>query len=200
MTDFRKASVAPAPRGAGFAIRAERAGDVAAREALLDACFGEDRNSRTCQRLRDGRAPAEGLSLSAVREGKLVGTVRLWHVSAGGRPALVLGPLAVDEACRKLGIGAALIARALAAAFARGHRAVILLGDAPYYARFGFSAEKTGELVLPGPFERNRLLGLELSEGALDGAWGMVAPTGAAAPKLRAVRSRKAARLIPHAA
>ena len=54
---------------------------------------------------------------------------------------------------------------ALAAAKARGHGAVILLGDAPYYARFGFSASKTGELSLPGPFERDRLLGLELRDG-----------------------------------
>ncbi len=82
----------------------------------------------------------------------------MWHVSAGGVPALVLGPLAVDSASRKLGIGAALMDHALAAAKARGHRAVILLGDAPYYARFGFSAQKTGELSLPGPFERDRLL------------------------------------------
>ncbi len=53
-------------------------------EALLDACFGENRHTRTCQRLRDGRAPAQGLSLAAVRQdGRLVGTVRLWHVSAG---------------------------------------------------------------------------------------------------------------------
>jgi predicted N-acetyltransferase YhbS len=71
---------------------------------------------------------------------------------------------------------------ALAAAKARGHRAVILLGDAPYYARFGFSAAKTGELSLPGPFERDRLLGLELREGALDGAWGMIAAGRQAAP------------------
>ena len=81
---------------------------------------------------------------------------------------------------------------ALAAAKARGHRAVILLGDAPYYARFGFSAEKTGELALPGPFERDRLLGLELREGALDGAWGMIVPTGAPLPKAKASRARKA--------
>ena len=91
---------------APFAIRAERSSDVAAREALLDLCFGDDRHTRTCQRLRDGRLPAEGLAFSAVVKGKLVGTVRLWHVSAGGRAALVLGPLAVDPACQKLGIGA----------------------------------------------------------------------------------------------
>ena len=165
MTSLRKTQIALTPKAAPFAIRAERASDVVAREALLDACFGENRHQRTCQRLRDGRAPAEGLALSAVHEGRLVGTVRLWHVSAGGRPALMLGPLAVDAASRKLGLGAALMGHALAAARARGHGAVILLGDAPYYARFGFSAEKTGELLLPGPFERERLLGLELTRG-----------------------------------
>ena len=181
MTALRKTPVALLSDAAPFAIRAERASDVVAREALLDACFGANRHTRTCQRLRDGRAPAEGLALSVVRQGRLVGTVRLWHVSAGGDPALVLGPLAVDASCRELGVGAALMNHALAAAKARGHGAVILLGDAPYYARFGFSALKTGELSLPGPFERDRLLGLELREGALDGAWGMIAPTGVGA-------------------
>ncbi|RTE90607.1 N-acetyltransferase [Bradyrhizobium sp. LVM 105] len=188
MTAFRKPQIALTSKAAPFAIRSERAVDVAAREALLDASFGEDRHGRTCQRLRDGRAPAAGLALSAVREGKLVGTVRLWHVSAGGRPALVLGPLAVDPACRELGIGAALMHQALAAARARGHEAVILLGDASYYARFGFSAEKTAGLSLPGPFERDRLLAIEFTDGALDGAEGMIVPTGSALPKRRSVR------------
>src|SRR5665647_2243559 len=185
MTALRKTPVDLVPNAAPFAIRGERASDVAAREALLDACFGENRH------LRDGLAPAEGLAFSAVARGRLVGTLRLWHVSAGGRPALVLGPLAVDPACQKLGVGAALMSHALAAAKARGHGAVILLGDAPYYARFGFSARKTGELSLPGPFERDRLLGIELTEGALDGAWGMIAPAGTPLPKARASRARK---------
>jgi predicted N-acetyltransferase YhbS len=179
-----------------FAIRAERASDIAAREALLDACFGANRLLRTCQRLRDGRTPAEGLAFSALRRGRLVGTLRLWHVSAGGVPALVLGPLAVDPSCRGLGLGAALTHHALALAKARGHGAVILLGDAPYYGRFGFSALKTGELLLPGAFERERLLALELREGALDGAWGMIVPTGKTAAKgerADTVRSRKLA-------
>jgi predicted N-acetyltransferase YhbS len=179
-----------------FAIRSERASDVVAREALLDACFGANRATRTCQRLRDGRAPAEGLALSVVRRSRLVGTVRLWHVSAGGKPALVLGPLAVDPSCRKLGVGAALMQQALAAAAARGHGAVILLGDAAYYERFGFTAAKTAKLSLPGPFERERLLGLELRDGALDGACGLIVPTGAAAPR----RTAKARQLVSHAA
>jgi predicted N-acetyltransferase YhbS len=126
-----------------------------------------------------------------VRQGRLVGTVRLWHVSAGGKPALVLGPLAVDVSCRKLGVGAALMNHALSAAAARGHGAVILLGDAAYYARFGFSADKTGDLSLPGPFERERLLGLELRDGALDGASGMIVPTGALAPEARMLRTTR---------
>jgi predicted N-acetyltransferase YhbS len=185
MTALRKATVALTTDAAPFAIRAERASDVAAREALLDASFGENRHARTCQRLREGRAPAEGLAFTAVHQGRLAGTVRLWHVSAGGIPALVLGPLAVDSACRNLGIGAALMKHALAAAKTRGHGAVILLGDAPYYTRFGFSPLKAGDLALPGPFERDRLLALELREGALDGAWGMISPTGMTARRTR---------------
>jgi predicted N-acetyltransferase YhbS len=203
MTALRKTQIALISDAAPFVIRAERASDVVAREALLDACFGENRHARTCQRLRDGRAPAEGLALSVVRQGRqgrLVGTVRAWHVSAGGVPALVLGPLAVDASCRDLGIGAALMTHALAAAKARGHNAVILLGDAPYYARFGFSALKIGELSLPGPFERDRLLGLELREGALDGAWGMIAPTGAVASRGKPRLAAKLRKLAAHAA
>src|SRR5829696_1724383 len=185
MTALRKTIAALISDAAPFAIRSERTSDVAAREALLDSCFGNNRHARICQRLRDGRAPA-------VRQGRLVGSVRLWHVSAGGIPALMRGPLAVEASSRQLGVGAALMHHALAAAKARGHRVVILLGDAPYYARFGFSAAKTGELTLPGTFERDRLLGLELGEGALDGAWGMIAPTGAPLPKPKAARARKA--------
>jgi predicted N-acetyltransferase YhbS len=191
MTAVEKTPIALTADAAPFAIRGERVCDVAAREALLDACFGEGRDLRTCQRLRDGRAPAEGLAFSALRDGRLAGTLRLWHVNAGGVPALVLGPLAVDPASRGLGVGAALVNHALTAAKARGHGAVILLGDASYYARFGFSALKTGELWLPGPFERERLLGLELRAGALDGARGMIVPAGKTARQ--AARSRKLA-------
>jgi predicted N-acetyltransferase YhbS len=199
MTALRQTPNALTSDNAAFTLRGERASDVVAREALLDACFGENRQQRTCQRLRDGRAPAEGLAFSAEAEGRVVGTLRLWHVSAGGVPALVLGPLAVDPSCRKLGVGQALMDRALADARARGHGAVVLLGDAPYYARFGFSALKTAELSLPGPFERERLLGLELREGALDGAWGMIVPTGASVSTTGARRTRLL-RAVPRAA
>ncbi|MBN9007593.1 MAG: N-acetyltransferase [Rhizobiales bacterium] len=200
MTAVWKPTAALSIDATPFAIRAEQASDVRAREALLDASFGEGRHARTCQRLRDGRKPAEGLAFSAVHDGRLVGTVRLWHVSAGGIPALVLGPLAVEASCRALGIGAALMRHALAAAKARGHAAVILRGDPAYYARFGFSADKTGGLELPGPFERDRLLAVELRDGALDEAQGMIVATGAAALEARGHRRMKRQRLTPRAA
>src|SRR5580700_6802786 len=133
-------------------IRHERPTDIAAREALLDRCFGSARFAKTSERLREGRRPAEGLSLVAADGRRLVGTVRLWHVCAGhDRPALLLGPLAVDSACCNRGIGAALTARAIAEARRRGHRLILLVGDEPYYARFGFSAAGTGALSLAGP-------------------------------------------------
>ena len=161
------------------AIREERPTDVAAREGLLDACFGEGRFEKTCERLREGRLPAEGLSLVLELDGKIAGTVRLWPVAAGpDRPALLLGPIAVDCRLQGLGLGSRLMREALMRAKARGRKAVLLVGDAPYYGRFGFSAEKTGALRLPGPYEPERFLALELKPGALDGARGLVAAAG----------------------
>ena len=161
------------------AIREERPTDVAAREALLDACFGEERFEKTCERLREGRAPAAGLSLVLELDGKVAGTVRLWPIAAGpGRPALLLGPIAVDCRLQGLGLGSRLMREALMRAKARGHTAVLLVGDAPYYGRFGFSSEKTRALELPGPYERERFLALELQPGALDGACGLVTAAG----------------------
>jgi predicted N-acetyltransferase YhbS len=165
-------------------IREESFHDVEAREALLDSCFGPARFEKTCERLREGRLPAEGLSLVVEQDGVLIGTVRLWHVSAGpNRRALMLGPLAVDPARQGLGVGGKLMREALSRAAALGHEAVLLVGDAPYYERFGFSAAKTSGLWLPGPYERDRFLAVDLQAGALDGARGLVSATGALEPK-----------------
>jgi predicted N-acetyltransferase YhbS len=165
-------------------IREEKASDVVAREALLDAAYGPARFAKTSERLREGRLAAERLSLVAVEDGRVVGTVRLWHVTAGpGCDALLLGPLAVDPACRNRGIGSALMRRAVARARMFGHRAILLVGDAPYYERFGFSAAATADLWMPGRFDRDRLLALALQPGALDGLRGMIGATGAVQPK-----------------
>lgn len=166
-----------------FAIRHEIPSDVAVRDTLLDRCFGETRFARTSERLREGRLPAEGLALTATREDTLVGTIRLWNVSAGpGRAALLLGPVAVAPELQGSGVGDRLIREALSRAEALGHRAVILVGDEPYYRRFGFARGPVERLWLPGPVELDRFLGLELAAGALAGARGFVSPTGLRAP------------------
>lgn len=162
-----------------FCIAAERDEEIHAREALLDRAMGAMRKRKSSEKLRRGRKPSAGLSFVARDDsGSLVGTVRLWDVDAGGVRALLLGPLAVDPAVNGAGIGSALMRHAVCEAGRLGHRAILLVGDAPYYARFGFSAEKTGSLAMPGPYERHRLLACELSEGALDGASGIIAPAG----------------------
>ncbi|MGH6728032.1 MAG: GNAT family N-acetyltransferase [Pseudolabrys sp.] len=165
-------------------LRHEKPADVEARETLLDEAFGEARTRKTSERLRDGRLPAAGLSFIAADGRRAIGSARLWTIVCGnGHPALLLGPVAVATDCRNRGIGAALVRRAIAAARKLGHAAIVLVGDAPYYGRFGFSSEKTGALWMPGPFEKRRLLALELVAGALDGARGMIAATGRSEPK-----------------
>lgn len=166
-------------------IEDEAPADVFAREKLLDAALGPARWTKTCELLRAGRVPARGLALVARDGAKLVGTVRLWPVVAGGVPALMLGPLAVAPSHRKAGIGARLMQEALARAKVLGHKAVLLVGDAPYYARFGFSPALTADLTMPGPVERERFLALELAPGALAQANGRVIATGAKAARPR---------------
>ena len=169
-----------------IAFANEQPGDAAAREALLDRAMGRARVLKPSERLRRGRVPAPGLALVARRGGRLVGSVRLWKVAAGGRPALLLGPLAVDPAAQSEGVGCHLMNLMIARARELGHESIILVGDPEYYARFGFSADLTCGLVMPAPVERRRFLALELVPLALVDASGMVVATGEklAAPML----------------
>ncbi|MGB3815827.1 MAG: N-acetyltransferase [Shinella sp.] len=181
---------------AAFSIDRENAGDVVARERLLDRVMGEGRFRKSSEKVRRGRLPAEGLALVARdADNHVIGSVRLWNVEAGvdsdgnAVPALLLGPLAVDCAHEGKGIGGALMRAAITEARDRGHGAVLLVGDPEYYERFGFFTEPAQHLVMPGPFERRRFLALELVEGWLDGAAGMVVASG----RRLAVEMRKAA-------
>lgn len=179
-----------------FTIDVEVPEDVVAREALLDSAMGLKRKRKSSEKLRRGRMPAEGLALVArAADGALLGTVRLWHVTLGegGAKALLLGPLAVDPAMKSAGIGSALMRQAIARAAALGHAAILLVGDPEYYARFGFSAEKTGDLAMPGPFEKHRFLALELKSGVLDGACGVLRPAGRMRPQQKPTLSKKRA-------
>jgi predicted N-acetyltransferase YhbS len=163
-----------------FSIEQEKVGDVYAREALLDRAMGPKRKRKSSEKLRRGRLPAEGLAFVARDEfGGVVGTVRLWNVATGnGVAALLLGPLAVAPQYAGAGIGSALMRHAIAEAARLEHGAVLLVGDAPYYARFGFSAGKTGAMSMPGPYETARFLAVELKDGALDGASGTLVASG----------------------
>jgi predicted N-acetyltransferase YhbS len=154
----------------------EHPSDAPAIERLLDRCFPPGRHARTVYRLREGVDPVAELSL-VLRDdaGRLVGTVRQWPVLLGGiEPSLLLGPVAVEPDLQGHGLGAALVRATLVRAAALGHRSVILVGDAPYYARFGFRREHAAALALPGPVDPARFLGLELAPGSLAHAAGLV--------------------------
>ena len=152
-------------------------------ESLLDRAFGPTRHLKTAQRLRDGRLPAEGLAFIAHDGAEILGTISFWHVRIGhSADALLLGPMAVEPALRGQGIGIALINHGLEQAKALGHRAVILVGDEPYYRRFGFAADKTQAISLPGPVDRERFLATELGSSTLTAASGLVRPTGLLVP------------------
>jgi len=156
-------------------IRAERAGDQAGVDGLVDRGFGPGRFAKTAYRLREGVAPIAALSLVATGEGGvLLGSVRFWPVSIGGRVSLLLGPLAVEPALRGRGIGISLMQRGIEEARALGYESVILVGDEPYYARVGFARVKPGQIRFPGPVDPNRILGLALKDGALDSLSGEV--------------------------
>jgi predicted N-acetyltransferase YhbS len=170
-----------AAQAPAFVIVGEGEGDAAAREALLDRAMGPKRKKKSSEKLRRGRRPSEGLAFVARdMSGEVVGTVRLWDVrlGEGGPAALLLGPLAVEPGLKSGGMGSALMRHAVAEAARLGHGVILLVGDAPYYGRFGFSADRTGTLAMPGPYERHRLLALELKDGTLDDAKGTIKATG----------------------
>jgi predicted N-acetyltransferase YhbS len=177
-------------------ITPEAATDIPAREALLDRAFGKaERRRKTSERLRDGRLPAEGLAFAARnRRGRLIGTLRLWDITAGSAgEALLLGPLAVDCDYQKRGIGGKLMRHAIEEARKLGHKAVLLVGDAPYYGRFGFARESVEALSLPGPVALERFLGLELKAGALKDAEGIIAASGRMIPADDEIAARQTA-------
>lgn len=155
-------------------IRQETPADGPAIERLHARAFGPGRFARTAYRLREGATPLPELCFTALVGTYLVGSVRIFPVEAGGRPLLALGPLTVDPSFSSRGIGAGLMQAGLDAARAGGHGLVVLVGDAPYYRRFGFSPVPIGRLNLPGPVDPARFLWLGLAEGAQAVSGGIV--------------------------
>jgi predicted N-acetyltransferase YhbS len=157
-------------------IRPELPVDAQAIERLHERAFGPGRFARTAFRLREGAPHLANLSFTALVGTLIVGSVRVSPVLAGGVDGLVLGPLTVDPAFENRGIGAALMRRSIDAARDEGHALVLLVGDVPYYARFGFVRVPPRQLELPGPVNPDRFLALELREGILGEARGAVLP------------------------
>ena len=157
-----------------LAIAVETASDDHDIDRLHERTFGPGRFARTAFRIREQTPHERALSFTARVGNMLVGSVRLTHVRIADTPALLLGPLTVEPPFQSVGIGARLMDVALEAARTAGHGLVILVGDAPYYARFGFRPVPVGLVSLPGPVDPNRLLVAELHEGAFTGVGGMV--------------------------
>jgi len=135
-------------------IAPEAPGDAFGVEAVVAAAFGPGRFAKTAERLREGSAPIAGF---VAREGaRIVGSVRLWPIRIGDAPAAFLGPIAVDAAHRKGGLGARLVEQCLIAAEALSLEAVLLVGDTPYFGRFGFV--RAEDVILPGPVDPRRVL------------------------------------------
>ena len=161
----------------------------AAVEVLLDAAFGADRHGRTAYRLRCGMAAIPALCFAAVDGARLVGSIQCWPVAhqaakAGAvTPLVLVGPVAVDPAMQRGGLGRHLMRAMLAAAPAHADGALMMIGDPEYYDRFfQFSSQHTARWTLPGPVEARRLLARPIGAHRVPDAPGSVGPRAPLAP------------------
>jgi predicted N-acetyltransferase YhbS len=156
-----------------YAIALEQASQADAVLRLTDRAFGPGRFVKTAERLRENSTPLADLSYVALDGASLIGSVRLWPIFVQAAdetrtPIAFLGPIVVDDAYRSHKIGSRLIETAVEAAFAKGLRAVLLVGSRDFFEPLGFA--RAQGLTLPGPVDPNRLLIRYAKEGdALSG-------------------------------
>ena len=144
--------------------------------ALHARVFGPGRFTRTAYRIREGTPDISDFCLKAVLDGRMVAAIRFTAVTVGGKSgALLLGPLAVEPEHAGKGYGRRLIADGLELARTAGVQLVLLVGDPPYYERFGFVRVTPGQITLPGPVDPARILGAALQPGALAEFRGLIA-------------------------
>ncbi len=155
-----------------FELRPEKTEDYWEVEALYDLCFAPGREALSSYRLRDGISPVAALCLVALEEGNVAGAIRYWPVRVGGVEVLLLGPVAVHPTHQGEGLGAWLIRDSVKRARDLGWARVMLVGDAPYYGRFGFT--RLDGVEMPPPTNPERVLGLELQPGAWKDVTGKV--------------------------
>lgn len=157
-------------------IAPETPNDCVAIERLHERTFGPGRYVLSAYRLREHVDHLLDLSFTARIGTLLVGSVRQLPIAVGEVPALLLGPLTVEPPFRSRSVGRALLDRAISEAKAQGHRLILLVGDEPYYSRVGFKKLPRGRVTMPGPVDPNRMLALELVEGAAAELAGTVRP------------------------
>lgn len=156
-----------------YDLRQETRDDWWEVEALYDLCFAPGREALSSYRLREGVAPVAALCLVARDpDGILGGAIRVWPVRVGESRALLMGPIAVHPTRQGEGLGGYLIREALQIGQEAGWDRVMLVGDAPYYARFGFT--RLDKVKMPPPTNPERVLGIALTPGAWDGIAGKV--------------------------
>lgn len=149
------------PLPPNLVIRPEVDADESAVETLYGIAFGPGRHARTAYRLREGSAHDPRVSFVADRNGLVIGAIRQSAVAVGGRPAYLLGPLAVAETAAKQGIGRALLHRSIDAARHTAADAIVLIGDPAFYGPSGF-VPVGDQVVMPGPVELHRVQVLTL--------------------------------------
>lgn len=148
-----------------FEICPEAPEDEPEVEALYDLCFAPGRMALSSYRLRDGVARVADLCLVLRDQGGiLLAAIRFWPVRIGDERALLLGPIAVHPTAQGEGLGAILMRDSLERARHLHWSRVLLVGDLPYYQRFGF--HKLESVIMPPPTNPDRVLGLELRPGA----------------------------------
>jgi predicted N-acetyltransferase YhbS len=155
-----------------FAFRLEQPADSEIIDSLHASLFGPERFKRAAYVLRDGVPPDPALSFVAMRDNRVVASVRMTPILIGGRPALLLGPLVVDPAHKGQGAGRTLVRMACAEASRQGHKVVMLVGDLPYYGPLGFTFLGRNVITLPAWVDPDRVLVCGLDKGALDGLAG----------------------------
>ena len=141
-----------------YRLEQETGADRAEVEALYDTCFAPGREALSSYRLRDGVPPVRELCLVARDDLAIVGgAIRFWPVRVGRSDALLLGPVAVHPTRQGEGLGGTLILEGLERAEAQRWARVLLVGDAPFYQRFGF--ERLTGVEMPPPTNPDRILG-----------------------------------------
>ena len=148
-----------------FRIAPETPADREEAEALVLAAFGPGRFAKTAERLRESAGIAA--AFVAREDGRMIGSVRLWSITVDGLDALFLGPIAVAQDVRRGGLGADLVGACLGEARQRGVAGVLLVGDPPWFSRFGF--QPAPDVRLPGPADPHRVMWLPITSGPPSG-------------------------------